>query len=205
MAALVDFKKFNVTSFSVKVGCKVNDTMMAELERFHGKPLEEGRSWAFGAVYRRGENELVDVAFSDYVKAPEPHLHITFLYGLEGFPHPPRSIPKPNKLLQILDMAQEPIDFFCELSFSYQKGAEKSTIQLPIPIFGTDKAGFHKISGVELLCKEPKGSEYDIRISVDKEGTLDHEVAFHFESRARPRIEGNLLKRAIYISQQFLK
>ena len=203
--SVADFSKFNVTSFSVKVGCTVNDTMMTELERLHGKPLEEGKSLAFGAAYKRGENELVDVAFFDYVKEPEPHLHITFLYGLEGVPRPPRSIPKPNKLLQILDMAQEPIDFFCEVSFSYEKGAEKSTIQLPIPIFRTDNAGFHEITGVELSRKEPKGSQYDIRISVDKEGTLDHKVMFHYESRSRSRIEGDFLKRAIHISQQFMK
>lgn len=205
MVALTDFRKFNVTLFSVKVGCTVNDTMMTELEHLRGKPIEEGRSFTFGAVYQRGEKELVDIAFFDYVKAPKPHLHITFLYGLEDFPRPPRSVPKPNKLLQILDMAQEPTDFFCEISFSYQKSAEKSTIQLPIPIFRTDKAGFHEITGVELSCKEPKGSEYDIVISVDEEGTLDHEVAFHFESRARPRIEGDFLKRAISISQQFIR
>ena len=205
MAALVDFKNVNVTSFSVRVGCRVNDAMRTELERIQGSLLEEGRSLAFATTYQRGESELVDMAMFDYVKAPEPHLHITFLYGLEDFPRPPRSIPKPNKLLQVLDMAQEPIDFFCEVSFSYQKGAEKSTIQLPIPIFRTNKAGFHEITGVELSCQEPKGSEYNINISVNKEGTLDHEVAFHFESRARPRIEGNFLKRAISISQQFIK
>lgn len=205
MAALTDFKKVSVTSFSVRVGCGVNDTMRTELERLQDNPLEEGRSSAFGAAYQRGGNELVDIAFFDYVKAPEPHLHITFLYGLENFPHPPRSVPKPNRLLQILDMAQEPIDFFCEACFSYQKGAEKSTIQLPIAIFKTDKAGSHKITGVELSCKEPKGSEYDIGISVDEDDTLEHEVAFHFESRARPRIEGDLLKRALQISQQFMK
>ena len=205
MVALADFKKVNVTSFSVKVGCKVNDVMRTELERLQGKPLEEGRTLAFGAVYKRGENELVDIALYDYVKEPEPHLHVTFSYGLENFPRPPRSVPKPNKLLQVLDIAQEPIDFFCEVSFSYQKGAEKSTIQLPIPVFRTDKAGFHEITGIELSCKEPKGSEYDIRISVDKESTLEHEVAFNFESRARPRIEGDFLKRAMSISQQFIK
>ncbi len=205
MVALVDLRKFNVTSFSVKVNCIINNTIKTELERIQGKPLEDGRTLAFGAVYRRGENEFVDIALFDYVKEPEPHLHVTFSYGLENFPRPPRSVPKPNKLLQILDIAQENIDFSCEVSFLYKKGAEKSTIQLPIPIFRTDKAGFHEITGVELSCKEPKGSEYDIRISVDKQGALEHEVTFNFESRARPRIERDFLKRAIRISQQFLK
>lgn len=76
---------------------------------------------------------------------------------------------------------------------------------MPIPVFRTEKAGFHQIKGLELSRKEPQESKYDISISVSEDGPMAHEVVFNFEARARPGIEGDLLKKAVQISQQFLE
>lgn len=168
-------------------------------------PLKWVMARAFGVVRRRGEDEWVDFARFEYVEEEGPHLHITFIYGLEDIPHPPRSVPKPHRLLQILSMVDEPLIFTCEVSFLYKEGAGKSIIQLPIPLFRTEKADFHEIKGLELSRTVPQESRYDIRISVEENGSMVHEVTFRFEARARPGIEGDLLKRAVKISQQFLE
>lgn len=205
MVARIDLKKVNATSFSFEAPCRINDAMRVELEALLGEPLEEGKPKAFGVTHRKGEDEWVDVAFFEYVKTETPHLDTTFMYGLENIPRPPRSVPKPYRLLQIMSMVEEPLTFACEVSFLYKEGAARSTIQLPISIFRTEKAGFHEIKGVELSCKEPQESKYDIRISVREDGSMAHEVVFNFEARARPGIEANLLKKATQISQQFLE
>ena len=202
---LLDLKKVNATSLSFTVACSVNDTIRTELETLLGKPLEVGKGRLFGVFRRRGEDEWVDVAHFEYVEEEGPHLHITFIYGLENVPRPPRKVSKPHRLLQIMSMAEEPLTFACEVSFLYKEGAARSTIQLPISIFRTEKAGFHEIKGVELSRREPLESKYDIRISVEEDGSLSHEVKFDYETRARPGIEGGLLKKAVQISQQFLK
>lgn len=205
MAAALDFKKVNVTSFSFNVACRVNDAIRTELETILDKPLEEGKLKAFGIARRKGEDEWVDVAFFEYVEAEGPHLHTTFIYGLENIPRPPKNVPKPDRLLQILSMAEEPLTFNCEVSFLYKEGAARSIIQLPIPLFRTEKAGFHEIKGLELSRREPDESKYDIAISVKEGDSLSHEVVFNFTARARPGIESDLLKRAVKISQQFLE
>ena len=202
---LLDLKKVNATSLLFNVACRVNDAIRTELERLIGKPLEVGKARAFGVVRRRGEDEWVDFARFEYVEEEGPHLHITFIYGLENVPRPPRKVSKPHRLLQIMSMAEEPLTFACEVSFLYKEGAERSIIQLPISIFRTEKAGFHEIKGVELSRKEPQESKYDIRISMREDGSMAHEVVFNFEARARPGIEGDLLKKAVKISQQFLE
>jgi len=205
MAVLLDLKKVNATSFRFNVACRVNDAIRTELETLLGKPLEVGKGRLFGVFRRRGEDEWVDIAHFEYIEEEGPHLHITFIYGLENVPHPPRKVSKPHRLLQIMRMADEPLIFMCEVSFLYKEGAERSIIQLPIPVFRTDKAGFHEIKGVELSRREPQESKYDIRISVREDGSMAHEVVFNFEARARPGIEGDLLKKAVKISQQFLE
>jgi len=205
MAARLDLKKVNATLFRFDVACRVNDAIRTELETLLGKPLEVGKGKLFGVMRRRGEREWVDVAHFEYVEEEGPHLHITFIYGLEEIPRPPRSVPKPHRLLQILGMADEPLTFICEASFLYKEGIERSIIQLPIPVFRTEKADFHEIKGLELSRTVPEESKYDIRISAEENRTMVHEVTFRFEARARPGIEGDLLKRAVKISQQFLK
>ncbi len=205
MAARLDLKKVNATSFHFNVACRVNDAIRTELETLLGKPLEVGKGRLFGVFRRRGEDEWVDVAFFEYVEAEGPHLDATFMYGLKNIPRPPRSVAKPDRLLQILSMAEEPLTFNCEVSFLYKEGAARSIIQLPIPVFRTEKAGFHEIKGLELSRREPDESKYDIAISVKEGDSLSHEVVFNFEARAKPGIEGDLLKKAARISQQFLK
>lgn len=204
-AGLLDLKKVNATSLHFSVACRVNDAIRTEVETLLGKPLEVGKGGLLGAVRRKGEHEWVDVAHFEYVEEEGPHLHITFIYGLEDIPRPPRSVSKPHRLFQIISMVDEPLIFTCEASFLYKEGAERSIIQLPIPIFRTEKADFHEIKGLELSRTEPQESKYDIRISVREDGSMAHEVVFNFEARARPGIEGDLLKKAVKISQQFLK
>lgn len=204
-AARIDLKKVNATSFSFTVACRINDAIRAELETLFGKPLKKGETKVFGVVRRKGKDEWVDVAFFEYVEAEGPYLHTTFMYGLENMPHPPRSVSKPHRLLQILSMAEEPLTFACEVSFLYKEGAARSIIQLPIPVFRIEKAGFHQIKGLELSLTEPQESKYDIEISVEEDGELSHEVTFNYDGRARPGIEGDLLKKAVKISQQFLR
>jgi hypothetical protein len=205
MAAALDLKKVSATSLSFNVACRVNDAIRTELETLLGEPLEVGKWWAFGVARRRGEEEWVDVARSDYVEEEGPHLHITFIYGLKDIPRPPKSVYKPHRLLQIMGMADEPLIFICEASFLYKEGAEKSIIQLPIPVFRTEKAGFHEIKGLELSRRGSEESKYDIRICVNENGSVEHDVTFNFTARARPGIEGDLLKKAVKISQQFLE
>ena len=204
-AALLDLKKVNATSFSIKVACSTNDAIRTELEKLLGKPLEVGRAKAFGAAHRKGENEWVDIAIFEYVEEAGPHLHVTFMYGVKNVPHPPRNLPKPDKLLQIMSMSDKLLIFACEVSFLYEDSAERSIIQLPIPIFRIEKAGFHQIKGLELSLTEPQESKYDIEISVEEDGELSHEVTFNYDGRARPSIGNDLLKKAVQISQQFLK
>ena len=204
MTAKVDLKNVNATSFSLKVSPRINEVLRGELERLLGKPLEEGKTSIFGAVHRSGEDEWVDIAILTYTEEVEPHLHVTFAYGLDDVPHPPRSIPKPHRLLEVLSKSEELVIFICEASFLYKKSATRSCIQLPIPVFRTNKAGFHEIKGVELSRTQPAGSEYEIRISVNQDESLYHEVIFNYQSRATTGIGSELLKKAVYISQQFL-
>jgi hypothetical protein len=203
--ARLDLKKVNATSFSLTVACKVNDAIRTELERLLAGSLKVGKRMAFGIAHRKGEGEWVDIAIVDYTEAEYPHLHVTFMYGIKDIPRPPRGVSKPDRLLQILSMAEEPLIFSCHVSFLYKEGAARSIIQLPISLFRTDKVGFHEIKGVELSRREPDEFKYDIVISVEKDGSLSHEVAFDYEARARPGIEGDLLRKAVGISQQFLK
>lgn len=205
MAVLLDLKKVNATSVHFNVACRVNDAIRTELETLLGKPLEVGKGGLFGVFRRRGEDEWVDIAHFEYVEEEGPHLHITFIYGLENVPRPPRKVSKPHRLLQIMSMADEPLTFICEASFSYKEGVERSIIQLPIPVFRTEKVGFHEIKGLELSRTKPQESRYDIRISVNENKSMVHDVMFHFEARARPGIEVDLLKKAVQISQQFLE
>lgn len=204
-AAQIDLKKVNGTSLCFALACRVNAAIRAELETLFGKPLKEGKSMAFGAAHQKGGDEWVDIALVDYTEAEGPHLHVRFIYGLKEVPRPPRGVYKPYRLLQILSMAEEPLTFTCEVGFSYKEGAAKSIIQLPISLFRTDKVGFHEIKGLKLSRKEPVESKYDIEISVTEDGSLSHEVVFDYEARARPGIENDLLKKAVQISQQFLK
>ena len=204
MAVLVGLKKVNVTAFSFKVSPIVNEVLRGELEKLLGK-LEEGKPDVFGVVRRKGDQKWVDVAILDYTEAVEPHLHITFVYGLDDVPHPPRSVPKPHRLLDILSKSEQLVTFICEVSFLYKESASRSSIQLPIPIFRTDRAGFNEIKGVELSCTQPEGNEYEIRISTKSDGSLSHDVVFNYNSKVTTRIGNELLKKAVDISQQFLK
>lgn len=204
MAVLVDLKKVNATEFSFRVSPRINETLRGELEKLLGK-LEEGKSSVLGVARRKGEQKWVDIAILDYTEAFEPHLHITFVYGLENVPQPPRSIPKPHKLLEILSKSEQVVTFICTASFLYMDSAARSTIQLPISIFRTDIAGFNEIKGVELACTQPAGNEYDIRISIKPDESLSHDVVFNYESRGTTRIGNELLKKAVDISQRFLK
>ncbi len=204
MATLFDLEKINATEFSFKVSPKINEVLRGELEELFGK-LEEGKPGVFGVVRRKGDRKLVDIAIWDYTEAVEPHLHITFVYGLGDVPHPPRNVPKPHRLLDILSKSEQLVTFICEASFLYKESASKSSIQLPIPIFRTGRASFNEIKGVELSRTQPAGHEYDIRISINPDGSLSHNVVFNYESRVTTRIGNELLKKAIYISQQFLE
>lgn len=205
MALVLELRKVNATSFRFNVACGVNDAMRAELEALFGKPPAAGKGRAFGVLRKRGEYEWVDFAHVEYLEEGGPHLHATFIYGLSDVPPPPRSVPKPHKLLQILSMADEPLVLSCNISFLYEESAERSTIRLPISIFRTEKAGSYEIRGLEVARTEPPELNYNIRISLRQDQSIAHDVKFGFESKARPGIEGYLLKQAKRISQEFLE
>lgn len=204
MAALVDFKKVNGTALSFKVSPRINEALRGELEKLLGK-LEEGKAGTLGIAHRKGDQKWVDIAILEYTEAVEPHLHVTFVYGLEDVPNPPRNVVKPHRLLEILSKSEQLVMFICEASFLYKESASRSSIQLPIPIFRTDRAGFNEIKGVELSRTQPAGHEYDIRISINPDESVSHDVVFNYESRVNTRIGNELLKKAVDISQQFLK
>jgi hypothetical protein len=204
MTAQVDLKKVNATSFSFKFSPRINEALRGELEKLLGK-LEEGKAGVLGIARKKGDQKWVDIAILEYTEAVEPHLHVTFVYGLDDVPNPPRSVPKPHRLLEILSKSEELVTFLCEASFLYKESAARSIIQLPIPVFRTDRAGFNEIKGVELSRTQPAGSEYEIIISVNQDESLHHEVTFNYQSRATNRIGSELLKKAVDISQQFLK
>ena len=205
MAARVDLKKVNATSLFFAAPCVVNDVIREELETLLGGSLNEGRRMVFAAAYRKGEDKWVDIAIVEYTEAEGAHLHVSFTYGIKGIPPPPRNLYKPRRLLQILSLVDEPLTFSCRVGFLYEKGGAKSIVQLPIPLFRTDKVGFHEIKGVELLRREPADCKYEVGISVEEDESLCHEVAFEYKTRARPGIEDDLLKKAVEISQQFLR
>ncbi|MBA7671122.1 hypothetical protein ES703_79273 [subsurface metagenome] len=205
MAARIDIKKVNATRFRFDVSCRINDRMRAELEAFLDKPIEAGKGVAFGVIHRKGEDEWVNAAYVEYSEEEGPHIHAYFGYGLKDIPPPPRKVPKPYKLLQIINMAEDPLEFRCRASFLYKGGAEKSIIQLPIPVFKTEKAIFHEIKGLEVSRTEPDEEKCDIRISLAKNKSIRHSVTFLYRGRARPGIEGDIFKRAVKISKQFLK
>jgi hypothetical protein len=202
---LVDLKKVNAISFSLKVSYTINDTLRKEIENLLLKELKVGDTNVFGAAHKKGKDKWIDIALLEYTEEVEPHLHITFAYGIYNAPYPPRSIPKTYKLLEVLSNSEEQVTFICETEFLYKESAKKSIIQLPIPFFKTDKAGFNEIKGVELACTQPAGSEYEIRISVNKDGALLHEVAFNCKSKASIGIGSELLKKAVDISKRFLE
>jgi len=205
MAVRIDLKKVNATSLFFATPCIVNDAIREELEALPGGSLSEGKRMVFAAAHRIGEDIWGDIAIVEYTEAEAAHLHVSFTYGIKGIPPPPRNTYKPRRMLEILSLADEPLTFSCRVSFLYEKGAAKSMIQLPIPLFRTDKAGFHEIKGVELSRREPADFKYEVGISVEEDESLSHEIAFDYKVRARPGIEGDLLKKAVEISQQFLK
>jgi hypothetical protein len=205
MATAMDLKKVNAISLSLRVSYKINDTLRKEIEGLLHKELKVGETNAFATAHKKGEDKWVDIAILEYTKEVEPHLHITFAYGLYNVPNPPRSIPKTKTLLEVLSKKEEPVTFFCETEFLYKEGAKKSIIQLPIPIFRTDRAGFNEIKGVELACTQPAGSEYEISISVSKNGSLRHEVAINCQLKATIGMGSELLKKAVDISKRFLE
>lgn len=204
MTAQIDLKKVNATSFSFKVAPRVDEVIRKELEALLRKPLEEGKPSVLGTVHKKGDYEWVDIAILEYTEAVEPHLHVTFAYGLDDVPRPPRTVTKPYRLLEILSKSEELMTFICEASFLYKESAERSSIQLPIPVFRTARAGFNEITGVELSHTQPTGPEYEIRISVNQDKALEHEVVFNHDSRAMTRIGNELLRKAVYVSKQFL-
>jgi hypothetical protein len=204
MAKIVDLKRVNGTAFSFKFAFKANEALRGELEKLLGK-LEVGKAGVLGMARRKGDQKWVDIAILEYTEAVEPHFHLTFAYGLDDVPNPPRGVPKPHRLLEILSKSEELVTFACEASFLYKEGAARSIIQLPIPIFRTDSAGFNEIKGVVLSRTQPAGHEYDIRISINPDESVSHDVGFKYESRVTTRIGNELLKKAVDISQQFLK
>jgi hypothetical protein len=107
--------------------------------------------------------------------------------------------------MEILSISEEPLIFVCEASFLYEDSIQKSIIQLPIPVFRTEKADFHEIRGFLLARTKPEEFKYEIKIEAGENGSLIHEVAFNFTSRAKPGIESILLKKAVGISYQFLE
>jgi hypothetical protein len=205
MAAVIDLKRVNAVNFVFNVACRVNDAMRTEIEKIIGKKIEVGKGWSLGVVRRKGEHEWVVFARFEYVEEEGPHLHATFVYGLKNIPHPPKDVLKPYRLIQILSMAEEPLIFLCEASFLYEDSIQKSTIQLPIPLFRTEEAGFHEIRGVLLARTKPEEFKYEIKIEARENGSLIHEIAFPFTSRAKPGVESTLLKKAVAISYQFLE
>jgi len=196
MAARIDLKKVNATTLFFAVPCIVSNAIRAELETLLGGSLKESKRMVFGAAHRKGEDKWVDIAIAEYTEVEAAHLHMAFTYGIKGIPPPPRNAYKPRRLLEILSLLDEPLTFSCHVSFLYEKGATKSVIQLPIPLFRTDKVGFHEIKGVELLRREPADSKYEVGISVEEDESLSHEVVFDYKVRARPGIEGDLLKKS---------
>lgn len=204
MAALVDLKKVNGTAFSFRFSPRINEALRGELEKLFGK-LKIDERGVLGVARRKGDQKWVDIAILEYTEAVEPHLHLTFVYGLDNVPNPPRSVPKPHRLLEILSKSEELVEFMCEASFLYTESATRSIIQLPIPIFRTDRAGFNEIKGVELSSTQTAGYEYDIIISINTDESVSHIVRFNYRSRVTTSIGNELLKKAVDISQKFLK
>jgi hypothetical protein len=201
---LLDLDAVNATNFMLETTCVVNDAIRAALESLSPGKFGDQTTVVFGAAHGKGASRTVDLAILEISEKGQPHLHARIMYGLTDGPVPPKEVPKPGKLFEILAMSETKLDFVCHVLFRYEQGAARSAIQLPIRVFATDKAGFNQIAGIKLSRAEPKDSGYSIDIDIDDEKTLTHYVTLKYKCQAGPSVAQLCLKEAVAVSKAFL-
>lgn len=194
----------NVKSYSLKMSTKVDDIMAKSLEEALKGPLKEIGTVIFAKGIKRGGEDFVDLALMDYCVEPFAHLHVTLDYNVNDIPKPPRDVPKPEVLLNIIKQSKRECQIVCEAEFIYENSLERSVLQLPVTLFRSDRFGFNKITGMRLLNEEPEENGYEISISMMEDGTISHELAFQRMLVFDKQTELNLLKQAIKISKKYL-
>lgn len=194
----------NVTSYSLKMSPTVDDIMEKNLKEFFQKSLKEVGTVVFAKSVKRGEKKVVDLAFMDYCVEPYAHLHVTLVYNVDDVPKPPKGVPKPEVLLNIIEQSKNECQVICEAEFTYEKSIERSVINLPITLFRSDRFGFNKIIGIRLLNEESENIESEISINVEEGGTIIHELVLKRHMVFNKQNELNLFKQATEISKNYL-